>query len=737
MASIAPNKQKKFSKKTLIIVGIAVLILNAILVAVIWNSLDENSNDEPILTTVEAAGDTETVKIRVGDSGLFRLTPNDFAALGWDVAAEQLQLSQAGVPIPVWAGEGDYAGDIYFYVKANTSRYFGGEVLLMSIVPASESSLQKSEGLHQENGATSETAVLQTLRFEQNESYYPQAAGFDNWFWTILPSPTSKEFTADLDVVPGHTGRFRLQLFATTQNASLNPDHHIQLYANDKLIADEYWDGQGWQLMSGELAPGILQAGENIIRLEAPGDTGSLVDISQLDWLELDVPVSARAPKQGALAFTALGTTVSLENFDEAPLVLELSETASMIPVVRRLHVIPQGAAWTMFVDSDHQYLAAEPSKMQRPSSIEPLDTALDLRAPDIGADYLVIGPIDLISSTEPLLEHRRRYGLSTRALAVGSIYDQFNFGRPEPEAVVRFLQHAWATWESPPQYLLLLGDASHDPKGYQSDPSLNMLPAFVIQTSHGGETASDLHYAYVDQDLVPDLSIGRVPARSSVEVESFVNKTLLYEASLPRQDENWNPRVLAVADNSEESFYFDAQEFLDQFDPVYERVLYAPKNEAQDSGTVIASHLEDGVLIMSYFGHGSLLQWGKNSLFTAEDGLALTNERLPIMINITCLAGLFSHPQVNSLAESMLFNPEGGAVAALAATSLTTPPDQAELTRALVSLLNKHPNLTLGQLLLLTYQDIAPQAHYGVREVIETFLLFGNPALRLTSGSG
>ena len=88
----------------------------------------------------------------------------------------------------------------------------------------------------------------------------------------------------------------------------------------------------------------------------------------------------------------------------------------------------------------------------------------------------------------------------------------------------------------------------------------------------------------------------------------------------------------------------------------------------------------------MGYFGHGSVTQWGKDNLFTVKDVASLQNgDRLPLVINMTCLTGLFTHPKVQSLTETLLWKPDGGAVAVLAPTSLTLSGDQSFLSNALV----------------------------------------------------
>lgn len=66
----------------------------------------------------------------------------------------------------------------------------------------------------------------------------------------------------------------------------------------------------------------------------------------------------------------------------------------------------------------------------------------------------------------------------------------------------------------------------------------------------------------------------------------------------------------------------------------------------------------------------------GKDRLFNPGDGPLENGDRLPIVLNMTCLTALFTHPQVESLAESLLWQRKGGVVAVLAPTSLTLPTD-------------------------------------------------------------
>jgi hypothetical protein len=106
-------------------------------------------------------------------------------------------------------------------------------------------------------------------------------------------------------------------------------------------------------------------------------------------------------------------------------------------------------------------------------------------------------------------------------------------------------------------------------------------------------------------------------------------------------------------------------------------------------------------------------------------------SSRLPVMVHMTCLTGLFTHPKNESLAEALLWQPEGGAAAVIAPTSLTLPLDQGFLSEALARAFLQDPSARLGDLLLQAQRNFPPDSP-GAREVMLTYLLFGDPGQRL-----
>ncbi len=123
---------------------------------------------------------------------------------------------------------------------------------------------------------------------------------------------------------------------------------------------------------------------------------------------------------------------------------------------------------------------------------------------------------------------------------------------------------------------------------------------------------------------------------------------------------------------------------------------------------------------------------WGKDKLFTVEDVLTLAdNQSPPVVVNMTCLTGLFTHPKAESLAEVMLWKADGGAVALLAPSSLTLPGDQSYLSDALVDALFSNPDARLGEIHLNARRQV-PSDSSGALDVMNTYMLFGDPALHV-----
>ena len=123
---------------------------------------------------------------------------------------------------------------------------------------------------------------------------------------------------------------------------------------------------------------------------------------------------------------------------------------------------------------------------------------------------------------------------------------------------------------------------------------------------------------------------------------------------------------------------------------------------------------------------------WGKDNLLDIKTVDTFNNANNPtIVLAFTCLSGFFTHPQVQSLSEKMLFAPRGGAAAVIAPSSLTLPADQSFLSSALVDYYVHASEPRLGDLLLYAWSQVPTNNDTSI-DVVKTFMLFGDPALKV-----
>jgi hypothetical protein len=705
-------------------------------------------------------------KVFVVEEGLYEVTGADLqaASLGWgDFDPARLQLLYRNQEEPLWVqGRGNDLR-LRFYGRASESRYSWENVywLRLGSEPGQRMEERGSGGAEVLSGAKEQEqgSYLATAHAEENRLYSPLVTEGDHWLWESLPAPISKTFTVTLTALapltssplhpppPLPTLRLRLgqawgegeggwgvgvrvEVWGSTEGPS-SPDHHLRLSVNGQPVADEHWDGQDRRTIEAALPANLLVEGPNTVTLEAPGDTGVAADITFLDWIEVRYPRRFAATAD-QLSFESSGGLRRLSGFRGTTVVYDVTqpEKPALVASVQQERGTA-GTTVTLWTEPGHRYLAVGPTGFLSPVRLARVVASPDLRSPSQQADYIAIAPADLLEALQPLLRWREEQGLKIMAVPVEAVYDQFNYGLPEPEAIRAFLKYAAEAWQEPaPQYVLLVGDATYDPRGYLAPAGANLVPTFLIPTVFGGETASDTAFVRLDDDPWPDMAIGRVPARTPQQVRTLVEKTLAYERGAA--EGSWPHRILLIADGQDELFRTQSQALLAQIPADYAVVEFYPEPGALNANRELRRLMEPGSLLVNYIGHGSISQWGKDLIFTTADAAALANgKRLPVVLNMTCLTGLFTHPKVESLAEGLLWAEGGGAVAVLAPTSLTLPGDQSFFNQALFQALLRDRIPTLGQAIVRAKRQ-TPADSAEVRDVVETFTLFGDPALRL-----
>ncbi len=682
---------------------------------------------------------TSRVRILVEEDGMYALSYAELEEVGLNL--DQVDPSTIRVlnqaheaPIAV-VGQGTEL-TIIFYGVANSSLYSRGNVYWLSA--GADAAKQMTErAVSSASDAAPAGSFFDTVHREEDAFYAPKvSAGASHWYWQSLLAPTSSTFGITLPQLAPGDGSLRVALLGYTSD-SVSPDHHVRIDFNGCSVEDAWWDGQSQYLLEASLGPSCLQEGENLVTVEAVGDTGAQADIVLVDWFEVDYQRLFTATDD-QLQFSGQGGPHSLTGFTKEDIRLfDISDPLNVV-LIANPSVEREGMDYTLsFLDEEpagHRYVAVSPVGFKKPASIAAVTQSTDLRSPDNQADYIVVTHEAFQQAIQPLVEWRRSEGLAVMVVTTTDVYDQFSYGLVDPGAIRALLRYAHRHWAEPaPQFVLLVGDASYDYHDNLQGPNRSLLPSYLVETAYSGQTTSDNWFVSLDDDdILPDMAIGRLPVSTVEELTTIVNKIIAYERNAPPGE--WRGRILLVADGEEATFAQQSDLLADESIPSGYEVVKIYAASVDEPQTQIVSELREGSLIVNYVGHGSTDLWSHERLFSSDQIPSLDNGgRQPLMIMMSCLLGFFAHPERASMAEELLLAENGGAIAVLAPSSLTLSSDQAPLNQALFDALLVQKVPTVGLAIREAKRSLAFETP-DQRDVIETFTLLGDPALRLVS---
>ena len=322
------------------------------------------------------------------------------------------------------------------------------------------------------------------------------------------------------------------------------------------------------------------------------------------------------------------------------------------------------------------------------------------------GADFVIVTTDELVTAVSPLKTHRESQGLKTAIVSIEDLYDTFSDGHTTPTAIQSLLKYAVENWTPFPKYVLLIGDATIDHHGYANNPPMQHIPSFIVPVTFGGETISDASLADFDENGRFDLALGRWPVSTQQEITNLVQRTIAYETQT-----NFTNATLIV-DPAEPSF-------AQMGARLGENGRFTHLNPTP-------LHFNPTSWFTVYIGHGSLAQWGKTSILHQDN---LPAHMPPIILQFTCLTGLFAHPTQPALSETMLHHPNGP-IAIVAATSLTLSHHQEPFAQALIEALQKAQTTRIGEAFLHAQQSLNTTDNPAKQDIQNTFILLGDPTI-------
>ncbi len=597
------------------------------------------------------------------------------------------------------------------------------------------------------------TAFKRSVHVEQNRIYWermPKSIGKDHLFWGQVALGKSLEIPVNVPhLAPtAANATVRVMLQGKTDERNFNPDHHTKILLNGVEISDAQWNGQEVFMQGVTIPQTHLLEGPNTITLVSVGDTGAKADTILVNWAEIDYLATTTA-EQDQLKF---GTSVSgqyqltVTGFSRPEvLVLDVTEPRRVVPLLgAAVQAEGVGGYQVQYADNnfnadlDKAYYAFS---LTENNLLKPAEISLDLPTTRLKsschqADYFIIhhGSFE-VTAFQQLIAAR---GLQVMAVPVSDIYDEFNHGLIDPQAIKDFLTYAYENYGGTREYVVLVGDANQDTLN-ELGHGINYVPTHTFHTPLAGETASDNWFVSISgDDRLPDMFLGRMPVRTQAELDAVVNKVASYPQS-PRGD--WQRNALFVTDN-EKAFDDASDKLIEAHFADYNPQRVYLRQYTGDRGTIQAAakqdvidHINAGAILTNYTGHGSVSNWAGEFIFDSRDVALLDNpDNLTFVLALNCFNGQFSYfknfyGSDDSLAEAFLKADGKGAIAMWAPTTLGYTYQHEKLADELFKRLLQEKETELGP--LTTGVKVDAVNYIGINNV-ETFTLFGDPNTRL-----
>ncbi len=378
--------------------------------------------------------------------------------------------------------------------------------------------------------------------------------------------------------------------------------------------------------------------------------------------------------------------------------------------------------------------------------------------------DYLIVSPEEFKSEAQRVADfHSEKY--SVEIVSPQQIYNEFSGGMTDVTAIRNFVRMFYDRAGSEaemPKFLLLFGDASYDFKNivFKAD-NTNFVPSFQSWDSNDPTDtyATDDYFGLLDlnegDDLdnigIPDLAIGRIPAKSVQEARDYVDK--IYDYKVQETLGDWRNNFTIVADDEDGNLHFDHAEIhMDNMEVTHPEInldkvyIDTYQQESTTGGSrysnvneVINQRLFSGTFAVNYIGHGGENGWAHERILQFKDIDSWTNKyKLPLFITATCSFSHFDNPGKHSAGEEVCIKAEGGSIAIVTTVRVVYANQNLALNRSFLKYLFNRENgehMPVGRVLELSKQDYFDNLlsmPEGILINLRKFVLLGDPALVL-----
>ena len=468
----------------------------------------------------DAPGTQVLARLATRSRGLHAVAFEEIPGLTSPVAPSALRLSRLGAPVAFHLephrrpfGPGSV---LSFLADGTDSAYANEAVYELSIAPGG---IQMRGVLPSRRGApTTPLALLRHERsFETDATYLPALLeARDLWVWDLGLAgggSASYSFTLDSPVLVPQTARLSVDLQGGSDTET-DPDHHVLAFLNGSFVGETRFDG----MVPATLTVDVPHLAPPRGREHAPSRERRRHRLHRLLRLPRPLlrrgPPRDRPPRRGPRGQGRSGRARQPRRRSRRP-PPRRHRLRAPLPRPRRRRRPPrlerrEGPPLPRRLARGLPRARGPPRSLRGTLRSPDEPGRLDRRRPR-GADARgrdARAPTARARASPPWPSPSRPSSTSSAT------------GRPGPTPSSAFLASAFHDWQAPaPRYVLLLGEASYDPKGRLAGTSRpDLIPSPLTKSTFLWTPADPLYAAVNGSDSLPDIAIGRINAASLTE---------------------------------------------------------------------------------------------------------------------------------------------------------------------------------------------------------------------------
>ncbi|MGB5420459.1 type IX secretion system sortase PorU [Algibacter sp.] len=311
--------------------------------------------------------------------------------------------------------------------------------------------------------------------------------------------------------------------------------------------------------------------------------------------------------------------------------------------------------------------------------------------------DYIIIAPNNMVNQAERLAQiNRNQYSLNVKVLGLDEIYNEFSSGNQDIGAIRNMVKYVYdnaSTPENRIKYLCLFGDGSYDYKDRISN-NTNIVPSWYSYNSFSLATSfiSDDFYGMMDDNegtMVSndklDIAVGRILADTPQQATELVDKIESYY--IKEAFGSWRNNIVVVSDDNDSKLLGELQsttndigDLITQEKPFLNVVKIHTDAFQQESSAggdrypkvtnAIVSAMDNGALVVNYFGHGGEDGLAEERILLKTDIEELRNFcKLNCFVTVTCEFTRFDNPLRQTAGEFSFWNKDAGAIGLITTT--------------------------------------------------------------------